>query len=145
VVGAIFPILAKHLLNLFSCKQDIFAKFTKLRIDKGSIIVFYVPHEKLLVGEARVKHTEKLNPYTAWSLYKERLFLCREEYDRYVMISPVSHERRRMSDIVIFELTNITKYNTVVCSKFPVTSSGRYLTKEMIDHIRKQVDQGRAP
>ena len=137
LVGAIFPILPEHVSDLFSHHRDIFVKFTKLKLDRRSIIVFYVPHQKLLIGEARVQHMEKLNPTIAWSRYKDRLFLNQEEYDRYVTISPVSQEKRKMSDITVFELDNMTKYTGLVRSIYPITSSGRYLTTDMIKEIRK--------
>jgi len=114
----------------------VFVKFTRLNLDSGSTIVFYVSGEKLLVGEAKVGQIERLNPGVAWSRYKDRVFLDKEKYDEYVRISPVSKEERKMSEVTVFELENIRRYKKPVRSLYPVTSSGRYLTKEMINKIR---------
>jgi hypothetical protein len=111
-------------------------KFTKLNLESGSTIVFYVSGEKLLIGEAKVGHIERLNPEVAWSRYKNRVFLDEEEYHEYAKISPISKEARKMSEVTVFELENIRKYRNPVRSIYPVTSSGRYLTREMIDKIR---------
>ena len=136
IIGAIFPVLHEHVSNLFSSDRDVFVKFTKLNLESGSTIVFYVSGEKLLIGEAKVGNVERLNPDVAWSRYKDRIFLDEEEYDKYVKVSPISKEERKMSEITVFELENMRKYKKPVRSIYPVTSSGRYLTKEMIDKIR---------
>ena len=136
IIGAIFPVLREHVSNLFGRDRGVFVKFTKLNLKSDSTIVFYVSGEKLLIGEAKVRHIEKLNPNAAWSRYKDRVFLDEEEYDKYVRVSPISKEERKMNEITVFELENVRKYKKPVRSIYPVTSSGRYLTKEMIDKIR---------
>ena len=134
-IGAIFPVLPEHVSELFD-KRDVFVKFTKLKIEKGSTIVFYVSGEKLLAGEAKVGHTERLNPDFVWSRYGDRLFLDEKSYKDYVTISPISKERRKMRKVTVYELENVEKYAEPIRSIYPVTSSGRYLTKEMIENIR---------
>ena len=136
ITGAIFPVLREHVSNLFGGDRDVFVKFTKLNLERGSTITFYVSGEKLLIGEAKVKHTERLIPYVAWSRYKDRIFLDEEEYNKYVRVSPISKEERKMGKVTVFELENARKYERPIRSIYPVTSSGRYLTKEMIDKIR---------
>lgn len=141
IVGAIFPILREHVSNLFGHNRDVFVKFTKLNLKSDCTIVFYVSHEKLLVGEAKVGRIERLSPNVAWSRYKDRVFLDKEEYDKYVRVSPVSKEERKLGEVTIFELENVKKYERPVRSIYPITSSGRYLTKEMIDRIRSMDDE----
>lgn len=138
IVGAIFPVLPEHVPNLFDRGRDIFVKFTKLtNLTIGSTIVFYVSREKVLVGEGRVKVVERLNPEVAWSRYGERIFLDKEEFDSYIEISPISGEERRMRKLDVFVLGSVKKYRKAFRSIYPVTASGRYLTREMIDKIRK--------
>lgn len=139
MIGAIFPILREHVSNLFGGDRDVFVKFTKLNLDRSSLIVFYVSREKLLFGEAKVGHIERLNPDAAWSRYRNRVFLNEEEYDRYVRVSPISKEDRKMHEVTVFELQNMRKYKRPVRSVYPITPSGRYLTKEMIDKIRNRL------
>ena len=136
ILGAIFPVSGEHASNLFSYNRDVFVKFTRLNLDSGSTIVFYVSGEKLLIGEAKVDHIERLNPDIAWDRYKSRIFLDKEEYDKYAKISPISKEERRMSEITIFLLENIREYKKPIRSIYPITPSGRYLTSEMIKKIR---------
>jgi len=137
-IGAIFPVLPEHVSGLFD-KRDVFVKFTKLKIEKGSTIVFYVSGEKLLAGEAKVSHTERLNPDFAWSRYGDRLFLDEKAYKDYVTISPISKEKRKMRKVTVYELENVEKYTKPIRSIYPVTSSGRYLTEEMIEEIRSNL------
>lgn len=136
IVGAIFPILREHILNLFERHRDVFVKFTKLTLKGGSIIVFYVSGQKVLIGEAKAHRVQRSTPHLAWSQYSERIFLDKEEYNMYAKVSPISKEKRRMKEITILELKNIRKYKNPVRSIYPVTPSGRYLTKKMIDEIR---------
>jgi len=138
IVGAIFPVLPEHVQNLFDQGQDVFVKFTKLtNLRTGSTIVFYVSREKVLAGEGKVKDIEKLNPEVAWSRYKDRIFLDKEEYNSYIEISPISREERKMRGLTVFTLNKVKRYKKPVRAIYPVTSSGRYLTKEMLDEIRK--------
>lgn len=136
IIGAIFPLLRAHVSSLFSRDRDVFVKFTMLNLKGGSIIVFYVSGEKVLIGEAKAYCVERLTPCLAWSQYSDRIFLDEEEYNSYVRVSPISKEKRRMKEITIFELENLRKYRKPIRSIYPVTASGRYLTKEMIDRIR---------
>jgi len=138
IVGAIFPVRRKHISSLFSRDRDIFLKFTKLSLERGSTIVFYVSGEKLLIGEAKVGDVKNLSPSAAWSHYGDRLFLDKEEYDKYVRISPTSMEERKMGEVTVFELKNMKKYETPVRATHPATPSGRYLTEEMIERIRNR-------
>jgi hypothetical protein len=63
--------------------------------------------------------------------------LDEEEYYSYTEISPISKEERKMRELTIFILNRVKRYEKPVRSIYPVTSSGRYLTKEMVDEIRK--------
>jgi len=98
--------------------------------------VFYISKEKKLIGEAKVSNIERLSPNEVWARYKDRLFLNKEEYDMYARISPISKERRKMSEMTAFELKNMRKYKRRIESTYPVTCSGRYLTREMIEQVR---------
>lgn len=138
IVGAIFPVLPEHVPNLFDHGRNVFVKFTKLtKLRIGSTIVFYVSREKVLVGEGRVKVIEKLNPEVAWARYRDRIFLDKEEFDFYIEISPISGEERKMRKLAVFALNKVKKYRKPFRSIYPVTASGRYLTKEMVNEIRE--------
>jgi len=137
VIGAIFPILRKHASELLDKNRTVFVKFTKLNLKIGSTIVFYIPGEKLLVGEAKAGNIKKMDPVSVWRRYKNKLFLEKEEYDDYVKFSPVSREERKMKEITVFELKKVRTYEDVVRAFCPVTSSGRYLTKKMARQIRR--------
>jgi len=138
IVGAIFPVLPEHVPNLFDHGRNVFVKFTKLtNLRTGSKIVFYVSREKVLVGEGKVKVIEKMNPKVAWSRYRGRIFLDEEEFDSYTEISPISGEKRKMRRVAVFVLNKVKKYRKPFRSIYPVTPSGRYLTKEMVNEIKE--------
>jgi len=139
IAGAIFPILRKHILNLFGQDRNVFAKFTRLNLENEATIVFYVSGEGLLIGEAKVNHIERLDPDAAWFRYKDRIFLDEEEFNTYARISPVSKDKRIMTEITVFELENVRKYKRSIRSIYAITPSGRYLTKGMIKQIRSLV------
>jgi len=138
-VGAIFPVLPEHVPNLFDNSRDVFVKFTKLTgLKNGSVIVFYVSREKVLIGEGKIREVEKSDPETAWSRYKERIFLDKEEYDSYIKISPIGKEEMR--ELTVFTLEKTKKYRKPVDSIYTVTPSGRSVTQKMIDKIRQLSD-----
>lgn len=138
VVGAIFPVLPEHVPKLFDRSQAVFVKFTKLtNLRTGSAIVFYVSREKVLVGEGKIKAIEKLDPEVAWSRYGGRIFLDKVEFNSYAEISPISGEERKMRKLAVFVLNKITKYRKPFRSIYSVTPSGRYLTNDMVNKIRK--------
>jgi hypothetical protein len=141
VIGAIFPILRKHVPALFSSCKGAFAKFTSFTLEPDSILVFYVSREKLLIGQARIRRVEKLEPRLAWTRYNKKLFLDKEEYDDYAIICPVGKDRRRMSRITVFELVKAKKYQKPISSMYTVTPSGRYLTKTMLNRIKDSVQR----
>lgn len=136
VIGAIFPVLAKDASNLFEGSRDTFVKFTNFSLPDGSRIVFYVSCQKLLVGEGRVRHVAKLDPADAWTRYKGRLQLDREDYDKYARFSPVSKEPRKLKMITVIELDNLRRYRKPVRAFSSMTPSGHYLTKEQLAAIR---------
>ena len=138
ITGAVFPLSSAQISNLFSCNRDVFAKFTKLNLERGSKIVFYISRQKMLAGEARVEKIEKLTPDVAWSRYKNRLILNKEEFDTYVRISPITKRERKMREITVFILANVKKYRKPIRSILPVTSSGRYLTNEIWDMLKNR-------
>jgi len=91
----------------------------------------------VLVGEGKVKVIEKLNPEVAWSRYRGRIFLDKDEFDSYTEISPISGEERKMRKLTVYVLGSVKKYRKPFRPIYPVTASGRYLTKEMVNDIRK--------
>ena len=129
-VGAIFPVLEEHVLNLFKSDRNVFVKFTKMTLSKGMALIFYVSGKKVLIGQAKIENVEKLDTDVAWSLYKNRIFLKKEEYDKYVGISPISGKERKMKQITVFTFSNMKKYDSPRLTTLAVTASGRYLSKK---------------
>jgi len=109
-----------------------------LNLERGAKIIFYISRQITLAGESKVKKIEKLTPDVAWSRYKNRLIFNREEYDKYVRISPITKQERKMKEITVFELTNVRKYKRPIRSILPVTSSGRYLTNKILDMLKNR-------
>jgi len=138
-IGVIFPILPEHVSKLFNSGKDVFVKFTSLSLENNFTIVFYVSGEKKLIGEGKITNITRLDPNLAWARYNGRIFLNEEEYFQYVDISPISKNKRKMTEITVMELRNIRRYKKPIDSIEPVTSSGRYLTKQMLNNIRLNI------
>jgi len=138
VTCAIFPILPEHIGRLLEKKKNVFVKFTKLnRLRKGSKIVFYISHEKVLAGEGTIVNIETLDPEMAWMRHGEQIFLSKEEYDDYVERSPISGEERKGRKITAFVFRDLKKYKRPIKSVYGVTPAGRYLTREEYYKINK--------
>ena len=136
IIGAIFPILPKHVPALFGGNRDVFVKFTKFTLKEDMTIIFYVCGKKKLVGNGKIKSIEKMSPERAWSQYKGRIFLDKIEYYSYAKTSPISGEARKMNEIMVFTLTNMRKYKKPLSSLYPITPSGRYLSRKIESEIK---------
>ena len=138
ILGAIFPISSENVNSLFDQKRSVFVKFTKMvKLDKGSKIVFYVSKEKKLVGEGIIAKVEKTNPEVAWIRYGKQIFLNESEYNQYVRKSPISGKERKMTEITAFILKNLKRYKNPIRCIHRATPSGRYLTHEEYQRIKK--------
>lgn len=126
-VGAIFPILPDHTPKLFEEGQNVFVKFTKLQLEKGMIIAFYVSGRKNIVGQGTITNIERMPPEEIWTKYGNRIFLKKKEYDSYVHISPITGEERKSKNITAFVLKDLRKYESPLVPTKYVTASGRYL------------------
>ncbi|MCJ7634290.1 DUF365 domain-containing protein [Candidatus Bathyarchaeota archaeon] len=136
IVGAVFPILPEHVSNLFDKKRSVYVKFTWMDLAPGSTIVFYASRLKILIGEAKVFATKKLDPQVALSLYAEKLYIDEKDYEQYSRVSSISQTARKMTEITIFELNSLKRYKTPVKPVLTMTPSGRYLTKDLLQKIR---------
>lgn len=133
----IFPIRPGHVSRFFDGKRNVFVKFTKMKLKKGMLLVFYVSREMVLAGEAKIAKVERLHPNVAWDSYRDRIFLNKEEYDQYVGVSPVGGEERKMKDVLVITLSSFRKYDPASRSPLSITPSGRYITKDMYNEIVK--------
>lgn len=136
IFGAIFPISPESVRPLFDQKKNAFVKFTKfLKLQRGSKIVFYT--SKKLVGEGIIESVERMEPEIAWSRYEQQIFLNKNQYNEYAARSPISGEDRRMTQITIFFLKSLKRYKNQIRCIYTVTPSGRYITREEYQRIRK--------
>ena len=128
IVGAIFPISIEHANRIFDGGRTIFVKFTTFsKLEKGCKIIFYISREKKILGEAVIKKIEKLNPRIAWSNYGNLMFLEESEFEEYAAKSSIKGETRKMSQITVFFLKDVTKYQKLYLFT-GITPTGRYLT-----------------
>lgn len=133
----IFPVRPGHVSRFFDEERDVFVKFIKMKLKKGMLLVFYVSKEMVLAGEAKITKVEQLHPDVAWDRYGDRIFLNKEEYDKYVGVSPIGGEERKMKDVSVLSLSSFRKYDPAFRSPLSITPSGRYITTEMYNEITK--------
>jgi len=137
IVGAIFPLSYNQAIRLLEDKKRIFIKFTRFKqLNKGSRIIFYVSGEKKLIGEGIVANIENLDIETTWTRHSRQLFLTKKEYDKYVKQSPISKTDRQTKYVAVFTLVNLRKYRKPFPTAYPITPSGRYITKEEYERVR---------
>jgi hypothetical protein len=136
IIGAIFPISESHFLRIFDENRTVFVKFTRMtKLRKNSVIVFYVSKKKRLMGEGLIQSIAKLNPDDAWKLYGDKIFLDAKEYENYIVYSPIGGKSRGTSQVTVFFLKSLTKYeHSPIIEKF--TPSGQYLLQEEYKKIR---------
>ena len=128
ILGAIFPVPYNKVLRIFDENKPIFIKPDILKkLKKDFIIVFYASQEKkCLIGEAKIEKIEDLPTNEIWKKYKDKLFLSRDEFQRYISKSKVSNEARKIK-FKTFTLKEINKYKRCIKIQFTISLIGRYL------------------
>ena len=136
--GVIFPIRPKHVKPIFDYPNDVFLKFTKLKIENGMKIIFYVSYEKMLLGIGNVNKFERMKPESAWKTYNDRIFLDEKEFMEYTKISPINGKSRRMKEIGVMVLSNVKRFPNPISlteNPYPMNPSGRYCSRSEYDKL----------
>ena len=107
------------------------------KFDTNSKIIFFVTKEKRLIGEGTVEKIDKLAPEAAWSRYCKELFLNEIEYNNYVSWSPIEKRKRRNSEITVFVLRDLKKYNQANLLPHRFSPSGCYMRGKEYNKIRR--------
>lgn len=133
-IGVVFPMLPQHVHRVFDEKKDVFVKFSNLKkLIEGSKIVFYVSKKKVFVGEGVIENVKKLEPKEAWTRYRDRIFLTKEEYDNYVTRSPLG--KREPKPIMVYVLRELRRYKKPIPSRRRMTVAGYYVTQGDYENI----------
>lgn len=127
--GYIFPIPNKLVEKFFSGEKDVFVKLSRFRyrfLTAGNFIAFYDSDYRQIVGQAKIKNIIIADPSIIWEKFSSRIFLEKEEFDEYVMWSPLGY-RRRARTMTAFELVKFSKHGYPRKPLKTVTPSGYYL------------------
>lgn len=138
IIGAIFSISNDNVNRLFFEGKSVFVKFTIFnRLSEGSKIVFYVSKEAKLIGEGTIEKIDKGNPKEIWERYKDRLFLDKEAYSKYVEVTAIGGGGLRGSkDITSFVLKDLKCFPKAILG-YRITPAGRYFDKKEYSEITK--------
>lgn len=97
-MGAVFPLPHKPIERLLSKERDVFAKFGRfLHLSKGQILQFYDSDIHAIVGEAKIQKVVHMDPMNVWAKYGQRLFLNKDEFDRYISQTPLGPRNLKTS------------------------------------------------
>ena len=122
------------MLRIFNKKKEVFVKFlthpTKnTRIKETMNLIIYVSNlNKSVIGEAVIKKIEFLKCDELIKKYKNKVFLNSEELKDYV-------SEREEKPLLVLTLKNIKRYNKEKILNYPITMSGKYITKEEYNKI----------
>lgn len=135
-IGIIFPLLPKHARRFLENGKTVFVKFfgnqsIPLRLRVGSTLFFYESdRNKEIVGEAKITRIHTGTAEEAWSQYGPALFLTSKELKQYAA-------DRLNKKMLILTLKQPKRYSTPLQLKKSVTMTGRYMTKQMFDELKK--------
>lgn len=88
--GAVFPLPHDAIERLLTGEKDVFVKFGRfLYLSSGQKLLFYDSSVHAIVGEAEIFEVLCISPADVWSKYGQRLFLSRDEFDKYVSTTPL--------------------------------------------------------
>ncbi|MFH1358261.1 MAG: DUF365 domain-containing protein [archaeon] len=135
IAGVIFS-LPKDLANrIFNNHKSVFVKFlthpTKnTRIKENMKLIIYVSNlNKSVIGEAIIKKVEFLKYNELIKEHKKEIFLSTRELKDYA-------SKREEKPLLVLILNEIKKYNKEKRLNYPITMSGRYITKEEYNKIK---------
>jgi len=136
LIGVIYPLHSHIIQRFLNEDKDIFVKYIP-RIPKKKSIFKIVPGLKLyfyesvsrkaIVAEGIIKSIEFLDINQVLHLYKIRLMITEEELFKY--------SKGRNKKIMVLEIGNIRKLDSLIQIKGRITMVGRYVTKDNIDKL----------
>lgn len=131
IIGIIFPLPERIIKFMFENNRDIFVKYTthghlqksKPKLEKGMKIYFYQSgSNRIIVGEAIIKHTEFLSIDQILEKYANRLLATEDELRDY-------SKGREEKPALVLGLANLIKYEKEIKLSVPITMAGLYLTE----------------
>ncbi len=139
IMGVVFP-LPEYLIERFlNGTKDVFIKYLAhprgTRLSLGHKLFFYASGgERHLLGEAVIAAVKVLKPDQILEVYGERLFLSKEEFEKYSSSQPRKDYKK---DLLVLEIKLAKRYNYPI--KFPklLTMAGRYISREMYNSLKR--------
>ena len=127
--GAVFPVPHRFVDRLFSKKKDVFVKIGYFRfLRSGQRLVFYDSGIRKLIGEARIREISYHEPETIWKMYGNRIFLEKDEFNAYIMTSPLGYPRKpERSKLTAITFRQAHRYSIPKVSSRRMTIAGYYL------------------
>ncbi len=132
IIGVAFSLPKDAIEFMFSNNRDVFVKYishvpikkTSVKIKKGMKLYLYQSGgTKQIVGEAVIEKIDFLNMSAILENYSERLVISEKMFQQY---SKGREDKRAL----IFELSNLKKYNIGVNLSKPINMGGLYITTE---------------
>lgn len=127
--AVIYPLDKSYIERILGGK-NVFCKYIgrgNVSIGKGSRLLLYASRSgSIIVGEAKVNNVEYLTADETASKYADRLFLTRDELERYRTMRNRAPDKK----MLVLELTGMKRYRTPLRSPKVVTMGGQTLTKE---------------
>jgi hypothetical protein len=134
VLGIIFSLSQKHIERFFEGRGTVFVKFygrqrVPSRLRRGSKLFFYRSGgRKEIVGEAKIIDIKSGTFDDVWSKFSNRLFLTRDELEKYV-------GKRKDSQMTVLVLDKIRAYSVPIVLQQPLTMAGQYMTRQMYERL----------
>jgi len=136
ICGVVFPITEKHLELLKKRKNPIYVKYLahskSTVLKEGNSVLFYVARSKKYVSSySKIKKINFLKPEEIICKELSRIQMNREDFEKYT-------SNRKEKPLIILELDDIKDFNPPIILDFPITMTGKNLTKEELDRIIKK-------
>jgi hypothetical protein len=127
----IFPIPLRFAGRVLHEKRNVFVKYvgrgTCLQLVAKHKAIFYASRgSKEIVGEGIIERIEFLTPSEVLGKYGTRVFLSKEELEKYMMRWP----NRASKEMLVLVLSKLKEYTPHVKYRKPITMAGQYLTCE---------------
>jgi len=133
VFGVVYPLAKKYIVRILKGKRNIYAKYQPhrtqvTRVGPGTKVIFYeTKGSKSLIGEAVVRQVDFMIPDEALKMFGGRLFIDREELERYAGRFPTNREKK---PLMILDLDSPRLYEKPVRWSLGMTMAGRYISEE---------------
>jgi hypothetical protein len=138
IAGVIYPLNKSNFILLQHRKNPMYVKYIihtnskkPTTLVKGNFLFFYISKaNKSIVGYSKINEITFKNYMEIKKDFIENIQMRQEDFDKYSF-------KRENKPLICLKLDTIIEFNQAVTINFPMTMTGKYVTKDKINFFFK--------